>query len=107
MTSFTPSAATRSTSATISAAPRDTSRPRVDGTMQYEQAQLQPTEICTQAWYSRSRFIGRWPVNPSNSKKPCAVRLSLVRNSASLCTWPGPNATSTKGNISKTWSFND
>ena len=75
--------------------------------MQYEQAQLQPTEICTQAWNSRSRFIGRWPVNPSNSKKPCAVRLSLVRNSASLCTWPGPNATSTNGNISNTWSFSD
>ena len=31
-------------------------------------AQLQPTEICTQAWKSRSRFIGRWPVKPSNSK---------------------------------------
>ncbi len=75
--------------------------------MQYEQAQLQPTEICTQAWCSRSRFIGRWPVKPSNSKKPCALRLSLVRNSASLCTWPGPKATSTNGNISNTRSFID
>ena len=36
--------------------------------MQYEQTQLQPTEICTQAWKSRSRFIGRWPEKPSNSK---------------------------------------
>ena len=36
--------------------------------MQYEQAQLHPTEIWTHAWNSRSRFIGRWPVNPSNSK---------------------------------------
>ena len=36
--------------------------------MQYEQAQLQPTEICTQAWNSRARFIGRCPVKPSNSK---------------------------------------
>ena len=36
--------------------------------MQYEQTQLQPTEICTQPWKSRSRFIGRWPVKPSNSK---------------------------------------
>jgi hypothetical protein len=53
---------------TSSAAGRDTSRPRVDGTMQYEHAQLQPTEICTQAWKSRSRFIGRCPVKPSNSK---------------------------------------
>ena len=75
--------------------------------MQYEQAQLQPIEIWTQAWNSRARFIGRWPVKPSNSKKPCAVMLSLVRNSASLCTWPGPNATSTNGNSSKTRSFID
>ena len=68
---------------------------------------MQPTEIWTHAWNSRSRFIGRWPVKPSNSKKPCAVMLSLVRNSASLCTCPGPNATSTNGNISKTCSFSD
>ena len=68
---------------------------------------MQPTEICTQAWNSRSRFIGRWPVKPSNSKKPCAVMLSLVRNSASLCTWPGPKATSTNGNSSNTCSLSD
>ena len=68
---------------------------------------MQPIEICTHAWNSRSRFIGRWPVNPSNSKKPWAVMLSLVRNSASLCTCPGPNATSTNGNMSKTSSFSD
>ena len=46
-------------------------------------------------------------MKPSNSKKPCALRLSLVRNSASLCTWPGPKATSTNGNISNTRSFID
>ena len=68
---------------------------------------MQPTEICTQAWNSRSRFIGRWPEKLSNSKKPCAVMLSLVRNSASLGIWPGPNATSTKGNCSNTSSFTD
>ena len=68
---------------------------------------MQPTEIWTQPWKSRSRFIGRWPVKPSNSKYPWAVRLSLVRNSASLCTWPGPKATSTNGNCSKTFSFID
>ena len=34
VTSLTPSAATRSTSATISEAGRETSRPRVEGTMQ-------------------------------------------------------------------------
>ena len=44
------------------------SRPRVDGTMQYEQTQLQPTEICTHPWKGRSRFIGRSPGKPSNSK---------------------------------------
>ena len=32
---------------------------------------------------------------------------SAVRNSASRCTWPGPKATSTKGNCSKTFSFMD
>jgi hypothetical protein len=36
--------------------------------MQYEQRQLQPTEICTQAWNSRARLAGRCPVKPSNSK---------------------------------------
>ena len=36
---------------------RDTSRPRVDGTMQNEHFMLQPTEICTQAWKSRRA----WP----------------------------------------------
>src|SRR3712207_7630349 len=54
VTSFTPSAARRSISATSSRAGRETSRPRVEGTMQYEQTQLQPTEICTHAWKSRS-----------------------------------------------------
>ena len=66
---------------------------------------LQPAEICTQPWKSRARLAGRWPVKPSNSKKPWAVIESLVRNSASLWTWPGPNATSTKGNWRKTWSL--
>ena len=75
--------------------------------MQYEQTMLQPAEICTQPWKSRPRLAGRWPVKPSNSKKPCAVSESLVRNSASLWTWPGPNATSTNGNWRNTWSLTD
>ena len=75
--------------------------------MQYEQRQLQPTEICIHAWNSRARLGGRWPVKPSNSKKPWAVSESLVRNSASLWTWPGPNATSTNGNWRKTSSLTD
>ena len=104
---MTPSAASRRPSSTSSASGRDTSPPRVDGTMQYEQRQLQPTEICIQAWTSRARFGGRWPVKPSNSKKPCAVSESDVRNSASLWTWPGPKATSTNGNWRKTSSFTD
>ena len=53
------------------------------------------------AWTSRARLPGRWPVKPSNSKKPWAVSESLVRNSASLWTWPGPNATSTNGNCAE------
>src|SRR3954468_18099803 len=107
VTSRTPSAASPRTSATSSSSGRETSRPRVEGTMQYEQRQLQPTEICTHAWNSRVRLPGRWPVKPSNSKKPCAVSESLVRNSASLWTCPGPNATSTNGKRSKTSSFSD
>ena len=75
--------------------------------MQYEQTMLQPAEICTQPWNSRARLAGRWPVKPSNSKKPWAVIESLVRNSASLCTWPGPKATSTNGNWRKTSSLTD
>ena len=68
---------------------------------------MQPTEICTHAWNSRSRFIGRWPAKLSNSKKPCAVRLSEVRNSASFGICPGPKATSTNGNCWNTSSFTD
>ena len=75
--------------------------------MQYEHTQLQPTEICTQAWNGRSRFIGRSAGKPSNSKKPCASRSSDVRNSPSLSIWPGPKATSTNGNCSNTWSLSD
>ena len=40
---------------------RLTSRPRTAGTMQYEQTELQPIEICTQAWKSRSRRLGSCP----------------------------------------------
>ena len=75
--------------------------------MQNAHFMLQPAEICTQPWKSRARLAGRWPVKPSNSKKPWAVRLSVVRNSASLWTWPGPKATSTNGNWRKTWSLTD
>src|SRR4051812_21856040 len=75
--------------------------------MQNEHFMLQPAEICTQAWTSRARLPGRWPVKPSNSKKPWAVSESLVKNSASLWTWPGPNATSTNGNWANTRSFID
>ena len=97
VTSRTPSAASSRTSSTSSSNGRETSRPRVEGTMQYEHFMLQPALICTQACRSRARLCGRCPVKPSNSKKPCAVSESEVRNSASLCTWPGPKATSTNG----------
>ena len=81
---MTPSAASASTSRTTSAGERLCSRPRVDGTMQYEHTQLQPTEICTQAWNGRSRLGGRSAGKPSNSKKPWASMSSEVRNSPSL-----------------------
>ena len=87
----------QTTSSTSSSNGRETSRPRVKGTMQYEHFMLQPALICTQACWSRARLCGRCPVKPSNSKKPCAVSESEVRNSAKSCTWPGPNATSTNG----------
>ena len=58
----------RCTSATSSSAGRETSRPRVEGTMQYEHTELHPTEICTHPWCSRARFSGSRPVKPSNSK---------------------------------------
>ena len=38
---------------------RLTSRPRVEGTMQYAQAQLQPTEICSHPWNGRVRRAGQ------------------------------------------------
>ena len=59
VTSRTPSAASRATSATSSSNGRETSAPRVDGTMQYEHAMLQPTEICTHAWNSRAALVGQ------------------------------------------------
>ena len=75
--------------------------------MQYEQTQLHPWEICSQAWNSRARFIGRCPAKPSNSKNPCAPIESVVRNSARRPICPGPKATSTNGKRSKTSSFTD
>ena len=61
VTSLTPSAASRSISATSSSNGRLTSRPRVVGTMQNAHFMLQPAEICTHPWNSRSRLAGRWP----------------------------------------------
>ena len=49
VTSLTPSAASRVTSATISPGRRLCSRPRTAGTMQYAHFELQPIETCTQA----------------------------------------------------------
>ncbi len=59
VTSLTPSSASRCTSATISPGRRLCSRPRTDGTMQYEHFELQPIETCTQAWNDRSRCVGK------------------------------------------------
>jgi len=105
--SRTPSAAITRACATRSAAGRLASRPRVEGTMQYEHAQLQPTLICSQPWWGRARRAGSSPVKPSNSKKPCAESESLVRKSARRCTCPGPKATSTNGKRSNTSCLSD
>ena len=74
--SRTPSAASASTSETSVASDRDCSRPRTDGTMQYEQVELQPIEICTHAWCARSRRAGRSPANSSNVEKWPARQLA-------------------------------
>src|SRR3954468_1503128 len=74
VSSLTPARARPSTSARISPGRRDTSRPRTDGTMQYEQAELQPIEICTQAWKRRSRCSGSRPANARSSAIPNAPR---------------------------------
>jgi hypothetical protein len=47
--SRTPAAASCVTSATMSPGRRLCSRPATDGTMQYEQVELQPIDTCTHA----------------------------------------------------------
>ena len=86
---LTPSAASASTSS-HDRPRRLCSRPRVDGTMQYEHTQLQPTEICTHAWNGRSRFGGRSPGSPRTRSSPAPRGRRMVRNSPSLSIWPGP-----------------
>jgi len=69
VSSRTPSAASTDASRTRSSGWRLCSRPRTLGTMQYEQTELQPIEICSHAWCGRSRRIGRSPANSSNVEK--------------------------------------
>ena len=74
--------------------------------MQYAQTQLQPTEICTQAWWGRSRLAGRLPLKaPSKLNAPTASMRSRATSSPSRDTSPGPKAMSTKGKSRKTASF--
>ena len=68
--SRTPAPASRPTSARISPGRRETSRPRTAGTMQYEHTELQPIEICTQAWKTRSRCIGSCAAKRRSSPVP-------------------------------------
>ena len=74
---------------------------------QNEHFHVAARRICTQPLNLPGAPIGSRPAKPSNSKKPWAVSESLVRNSASLWTWPGPNATSTNGNSANTSSLTD
>ena len=69
VSSRTPSPASRPASRTMSSGWRLCSRPRTDGTMQYEQLQLHPVEICIHAWNARSRFSGSSPENVSKVEK--------------------------------------
>jgi tRNA-2-methylthio-N6-dimethylallyladenosine synthase len=95
------SGSSRVTSARMSPGRRLTTRPRTAGTMQYEQTELQPIEICTQAWKPRSRCIGRPAANVRSSAVPHAPRATpkppAPSQSPRCGIVPGPNATSTCG----------
>ena len=117
VTSLTPSAATPLHLGHDLGRPAATPRGRAwTARCSTSSAQLQPTEICTHAWNSRSRFIGRWPVKPSNSKKPCAVeavarqelgelvhlaRVRTPRPRTGTARTPGPSATATSSRRSR------
>ena len=98
VTSLTPSAASRVTSATISPGRRLCSRPRTAGTMQYAHFELQPIETCTQALKRRSRCMGRSPAKCScDPKRPRGASPFVPIHSPRCGIEPGPNATSTCG----------
>ena len=67
--------------------------------MQYEQTELQPIEICTQAWKARSRRAGRSPAKWLHSAKlpRSTPRPPAPSQSARCGIEPGPKATSTYG----------
>ena len=69
--------------------------------MQYEQTELQPIEICTQAWKRRSWWRGRRPAKARSSPVPKAPRGTpsppAPSQSARCGIEPGPKATSTNG----------
>src|SRR4051812_25816104 len=73
--SLTPCSARRCTSATISPGRRLCSRPRTEGTMQYEHFELQPIETWIHAWNERSRCIGSSDAKSRSSrpKRPRAT----------------------------------
>ena len=59
--------------------------------MQYEHVELQPCEICSQAWNGRSRRIGRSPENSSNVEKcPRGTSPPAWMNSPRREMLPGP-----------------
>ena len=69
--------------------------------MQYEQTELQPIEICTQAWKRRSRWSGSRPAKARSSAIPKAPRATpsppAPSHSPRCGIEPGPKATSTYG----------
>ena len=59
--------------------------------MQYEHVELQPCEICSQAWNGRSRRIGRSPENSSKVEKcPRGTSPPAWMNSPRREMLPGP-----------------
>ena len=68
---------------------------------------MQPTLICSHPWNSRSLTRRQVPGAAPPPGKACGERVAGEQLRESLCTWPGPNATSTNGKRSNTSSFSD
>ena len=69
---------------------------------------MQPVEICSQAWWGRSRLSGSSPAKLSNVEKwPRGISPPASMKSPRRWMFPGPKARSTNGNCSNSSSFID